>query len=445
MTFEIKKSTQFKINELAIVSKAGIVDISGIFEEISFFDSIFSPVRSGKILITDSIGLSGKLLFDGSESLLVDIVKSENSDVASYRKAYRIYKQTNRRNSGLNRESYLLHFVSDEFIFSNQQRINQSYNGTYSKVVEKILLNYLKVPGTQLKGIFESTYGVRNVVVPNLKPLEAIDWCCKRSVDQNQAPNFIFFENYSGFNFVTLSTLLSQEDILEINFETKNQSKTNSAQEMSSARAFQVVEQNDAVKKIQDGINAAQFLGFDPLTGVTATKQITFGDVYNSMKHGNQTPNHSSLTNRSGVDFQEAFASKKILGNFQSVQELSSYIKTNSPEIISKLDNIENYIVQRSSIINNLMSKRLKIVMPGNFQLSSGFNVNLLAPTFSKKEIGGDNEDPSLSGKYIITSSRQIIGYDKHETIIEVATTSTNNDFIPASNPQQTSELLTYV
>lgn len=91
------------------------------------------------------------------------------------------------------------------------------------------------------------------------------------------------------------------------------------------------------------------------------------------------------------------------------------------------------------------MSKRLKIVMPGNFQLSSGFNVNLVAPTFSKKEIGGDNEDPSLSGKYIITSSRQIIGYDKHETIIEVATTSTNNDFIPASNPQQTSELLTYV
>jgi hypothetical protein len=51
---------------------------------------------------------------------------------------------------------------------------------------------------------------------------------------------------------------------------------------------------------------------------------------------------------------------------------------------------------------------------------------------------------PSISGKYIIVASRQIIGYDKHETIIEVATTSTDNEFIPVSNPQQTKEILEY-
>lgn len=445
MTFDIKKSTQFKVNELIIVSKAGNIDISGIFEEISFYDSLFSPVRSGKILIKDSIGLSGKLLFDGSEALLVEIVKSENSDIASFKKSYRIYKQSKRKNSGLNSESYLLHFVSDEFIFSKQQKINQSYDSTYSKVVEKLLTNYLQVPRSALTGIFEPTYGIRNIVIPNLSPLNAIEWCCKRAVDQNQAPNFLFFENYSGYNFVTLSTLLTQTDILDIKFEPKNQSKTNSLNEMSSARAFQVVQQNDTLKKISEGVNAAQFVGFDPITGITAKKQISFGDVFNSMKHGNDTPNFSSLVNRAGVDFQEAFGSKKVVGSFEAAQELSSYIKQKTPEIISKLDNMESYIIQRTSIISNLMSKRLKIVMPGNFQLSSGFNVNVTAPSFSKKAVGEDNEDPSLSGKYIITSSRQIIGYDKHETIIEVATTSTNNPFVPSSNPTQTREILTYV
>jgi hypothetical protein len=90
------------------------------------------------------------------------------------------------------------------------------------------------------------------------------------------------------------------------------------------------------------------------------------------------------------------------------------------------------------------MNKRVKLAMPGNFQLTSGFNINLEASTFGKKEKGGDNDDPSLSGKYIIVASRHIIGYDKHETIIEVATTSTNNDFIPVSNPQQTEQLLNY-
>jgi hypothetical protein len=75
MTLEVKKSTQFKINEIVILTKAGPIDISGIFEEINIFDSLMMPVMSGNILIKDSVGLSGKLIFDGSESILIDIVK----------------------------------------------------------------------------------------------------------------------------------------------------------------------------------------------------------------------------------------------------------------------------------------------------------------------------------------------------------------------------------
>ena len=110
----------------------------------------------------------------------------------------------------------------------------------------------------------------------------------------------------------------------------------------------------------------------------------------------------------------------------------------------SKNEDIENWLTQRQSIIKNLTSKRIKLVMPGNFQLTSGFNVNLSVPSFSKKELGDDNNDPSLSGKYLIIASRNIITYNKHETIIEVATTSTANEFIPTSNPQQTSVIAEY-
>ena len=76
--------------------------------------------------------------------------------------------------------------------------------------------------------------------------------------------------------------------------------------------------------------------------------------------------------------------------------------------------------------------------------MSSGFNVSVKAPFFGIKEPGSDNDDVSLSGKYIIVGSRHIIGYDKHETIIEVATTSTDNDVIPSSVSSQTSEVLSY-
>ena len=51
---------------------------------------------SGDIFITDALGLSSKLMFDGSESLLIDISKTEDSDVGRFKKAFRIYKQSDR-------------------------------------------------------------------------------------------------------------------------------------------------------------------------------------------------------------------------------------------------------------------------------------------------------------------------------------------------------------
>jgi hypothetical protein len=444
MSFSVKKSTQFKINELVIMTKAGPIDVSQIFEELNLFDSILMPVTSGSILIRDSVGLSGKLLFDGSESILIDIAKDAKSDIATFKKAFRIYKQSGRKAEGLNTELFVLNFVSDELIFSDQQKINQSFEGTYSKVVEKVLVDYLRVPNNQIGGIFEPTTGIRKLVIPNLKPLDAIEWCAKRSVDQNQAPNYMFFQNLVGFNFVSLSKLLTQPDLLDIRFELKNQSKGSALSEIGMARALEVVAQTDMIEKTRSGVNAGQFIGFDPLTRTTAKKQIGFADVFNSMKHANENPNQSVVTNRAGVSATEAYDSKKSMAVMDAAKQLSNYIKKMDPTSISKIDNIENWLFQRKAIINNLMNKRVKLAMPGNFQLTSGFNINLEASTFGKKEKGGDNDDPSLSGKYIIVASRHIIGYDKHETIIEVATTSTNNDFIPVSNPQQTEQLLNY-
>lgn len=439
--FEVLKSTQFEIRELTLLVKGGSIDIIKIFEELNIFDSLFLPVISGNIMITDSIGLSGKLLFDGSEVLLVDIAKNSNSDIASYKKAFRIYKQTNRSGENLTSEKYILHFVSDELTYSEQQKINQSFEGTYSYVVEKILENYLKVPTGEAKGLYEESTGLKKVIIPNLKPLEAIEWCAKRAVDINQSPNFVFFQNAIGYNFASLSTLLTQDNILNIKFEPKNLQSSNPIEEISSARAMEVVSQNDNVKKIKEGVNAGQFIGFDPLTRTVAKKNISFGDVFESVKHANQNPDISIIKNRDGLDSTMAFDAKKIISSFNTAKSISSYIKDKDPTSLSKFENLESWLFQRKAIIATLMNKRVKLAMPGNFQLTSGFNVYLDAPTAGAKEKGSDNKDVSLSGQYLIVASRQIIGFDKHETVIEIATTSSENDFVPVSSANQLEEL----
>ena len=141
-----QQASKFSLNELSIVTKTGKLDISKIYEEINVFDSVLTPIMSGSVIINDSIGLSSKLIFDGSEVLLINIGKDNDSESLRLKKAFRIYKQSDRRNINQNSEKYSLDFVSDEFIFSDQQRINQAYKTTYSDIVQKILVDYLKTP-----------------------------------------------------------------------------------------------------------------------------------------------------------------------------------------------------------------------------------------------------------------------------------------------------------
>ena len=62
MSLSVKDSSQFKINEVSIVTKLGLFDITSVFIELNLYDSLFMPIMSGNIVITDSQGLSSKFL-----------------------------------------------------------------------------------------------------------------------------------------------------------------------------------------------------------------------------------------------------------------------------------------------------------------------------------------------------------------------------------------------
>ena len=110
----------------------------------------------------------------------------KNSDIAKFKKAFRIYKQSDRSNDSQTVETFVLEFVSDELMYSDQQKINQSYDLTYTQIVEKILLDYLKISKNNTGGVFDVSYGIRNITIPNLRPFDAIDWCAKRAVDSKE-------------------------------------------------------------------------------------------------------------------------------------------------------------------------------------------------------------------------------------------------------------------
>lgn len=435
----LRQSTQFVIRELKIISKISSyseVDISGIFEEIDIFDSLLNPCMSGSILIRDAIGLSEKLLFDGSEVLKIKITKAEEEDIAILDKKFRIYKQSNRQNLNMSSETYILHFISDEFIFSEQQIVSQAYNTNYSTIARQIMQNQLGISNV---GLIEESVGIKKLIIPNLKPIDAIEWCSKKAIDSKGSPNFVFFENKLGYNFATLSTLLSLPSIGTINFSPKNITPE-VVDEIWGARHVKVISQFDYIQKTRAGVYAGKFIGFDPVSRTVSELKVSFSDNYDIMNHGNKNKNLTVIENRAGDLNIETFNAKKTLYHFSSNRSTIDYVKSNDAASLTNDNDTYRYILQRQAIFENLYSQRVQIVLPGNFNISSGLNVVLNIPKRSERandDSGEDQLDKSLFGKYLIVATRHIITYDKHEVVLEAVTDSTNKDAVYQSSNKQ--------
>lgn len=423
----IAQSTQFVIKDLSIVSFDGSIkyDVRGIFEELNIFDNLMSPVMSGNILINDALGLSNKLKFDGSEYIEIDIVKDiDMPKKLFFKKKFLIYKQSDRKQVNQSSEMYILHFVSEEFTLSQQKKLQQFYKGEYSTIVERILKDHLKVD----KAAIEKTKGIKEIVIPTLSPFDAIEYVAKRSVGTNGLPDFLFWQNQLAYNFKSLSEIVKADTIAQIDFATKNLSEETTGQgainEVFGARDVKVLSQFNFAESIVGGVYAGKFVGFDTLTRTVATTQISQDDVYKLTRHANNTKPNTQIPNKEKKTADKMYDSNLTVYPFQYARTQSEWLKKKDSKSSNIIDDTHSYVLQRKAIFYNFIQKRLQISMPGNFMLMSGYNVQVNMPNRSQDvDIEGDK---SLSGKYVITGVRHVIRFDKHETVLEVATDSTN-------------------
>lgn len=426
----VTQSTQFSIKELSLIlSNNQSFDISSIFDELSLFDNLFTPCVSGNIQITDANNISEKLRFDGNEKVKVKIDKgADGLDALRYEKEFVIYKLTNKKNLNQTSQTYTLHFVSEEFILSEQKKVSQNYTGLYSDFVKKIMSDHLKISGSAPSGgkagtgIVYPSSSPQNIIVPLMTPFDAINWLSKRAISNSQnAPDFVFWETQQlGYNFAPLSYMMSLPSRFELNFKPKNLD-SNLGDEFLGVRDLKVLSQFSLLDTIRDGSYAGKFIGFDTLTKTFTVTKIE--NVYDTgvNKGSGSSSNLADSTTKENVKYNKMYDSRVVVYPYAQPRTILPLVSQSNPALRNFVDNTENYIFQRKAIFSNLMQRRLQLAMPGNFGLYSGITVNLKVPKYAIKD--GDKEyDKSLSAKYIVIGTRHIIRYDKHETFLEVAT-----------------------
>lgn len=422
----ITQSTQFRVKDLYIITEKGSFDISMVFEELNIFQNMLTPCMSGSVVIKDTSNIMDKLSLDGNEYIKIHIVKGEDTpEFLSFEKKFRINKIPDVVSNNFTSKIFRIHFLSDEYILSEHLKMVNSYSGLYSDFVTNILTQHLKIPnskpvnGKSGVGNITQSKGIVDVVIPAMTAFDAIEWITNRAI-YDVLPSYMFFETQYGYNFTPLDLLYTATPIADINFNPKHLDK-DMGTEFLGVRDYKIISSFDLAKSTESGVYAGTFFGFDPLTRTTKTSNIDYLKMFDKMPHPNKNPlfpQQKSVNNK--------FKSRFVVYPYFEPRTQSQYVKTNNSVLSERIDNTQDYVYQRKALLYSLMQRRIKAVLPGNFGLVVGKLLNVNLPNYISNRGGDEFLDNDMSGKYIITALRHIIRYDRHETIIEIATDSTN-------------------
>jgi len=409
-----------------------------------YYEDIYNNFITGQITINDSVGYISQLAFNGHDYLILSF--SKPGDLIKITKTFRIYKISNRHLVNLQNETYTLHFCSEEAILSEQYKISKSYpNKKVSEIVNDIVINQLGTANTKfLSTNNEETTGVRDIIIPNLKPFEAINWLCTQAVSKTiktAGSAYMFFENLYGYNFKSLQTLFLGPVYKTYKFEPKNLNMPNDTRvqdlslEATNVIGFEMISNYDTMDMINSGAYANQMLSIDLLGLNYNTTNFDYITYFNNSNKLNPYPMLANNQNRFGQSANTTYQAvlKSIITNTGD-STYNAYIKAKQPSI--KDVNTDTIIPFRTAQIPQLHAIRYKISIPGDPKMTIGTVIEFNLPELTRTT-DGKNIDIYYSGKFLVTAVKQSIDVEnKYITIMEISKESLPNKYIDPDNAQ---------
>lgn len=427
-----KYQTDYQIDKLTLVTptSSAPIDLKPFMVEFSLFEDIFANSVSGHLLVSDAIGMIANFRMNGTEFINVVFRKNSNDTKGYVARTFRIYSISDRYiNPGNNYENYKLNFCSEEMILSEKYRISKSYKSkTIAQIIEDIANNYLKLKNKTT--IIEPTSGTYDFVLPNKKIFETINWLSSYALPaKNVGADMLFFENVDGFWFKSLQSLYTQTS-----YETYYYNPKNVSPEMdykyTNIVSLDVLDSFDMLKAASSGTFTNRLITIDPLTRTSKTTDFDYNDYYTKSNKLNKSAITNNYTDRMGKMVFDPPPNDMQSGSFKvsvanSNQRINPFVKTR-PQSVKADMFIEKATPNRRAQLTLANYSRIKITVPGNAKLSVGMTIDVVVPrmaadTYTKvsNPVRRDN-DPQLSGKYLITAVRHIIDTRAYFTVLEL-------------------------
>lgn len=371
-----------------ISSTGGVVNIKFMVQDFNLYESVFNSVLSGDLYIWDGQNILTDFDLHGNEYLMV---RFEKTDLEPIEKYFRIYKISSVKFRNLNSFEYNIHFCSEEFILNQQKRISKSYKNVKNhEIVMDILENQLKVDSEKISDI-EDTVIEQSLIVPNLKPLEAINWLSSFSLNEKLSAAYLFYENLGGFVYKSLASMYEAEPIKKLNINPKNVigEADKTIQNTAIPDKIEMPQIFDILKTVSMGGYSSKMLAMNLVGQEHAT--LRYDSVKGNFDQLNKFIPYNDARNRFDETLTDGSTYLRYFPTFQGAL-------------------VDDWLLQRASQLALLNNMQMNIQLPGDPELRAGLVIEIDFPFIQPIDAPFKTEEDGMkSGRYLITGVRHRI------------------------------------
>jgi len=399
------------VDVVTITTPSGLFyDVTPQMMGVQIFEDLFAPFITGSIIIRDSVDLLNAFPFTGQEYLELKISTPQTKSGSIEGKFY-IYKMSNREVVGDKVVVYELHFITQEAIADLNKTVSRSFDGKVSDLAKNIIQD--KDVGLQIvrKINIEETKNKIKYISNFWSPVRNLKYLCDHALNKNDNPNYVFFENRAGFNFVSLDALYANTDFVE-HFIKDNFVRTtigdmdyrNNDEDYRRIRSISIPVVYDYMNSLQTGMIGSKQYSFDIISKNVDIREY---DMFTSFADHNAL-NLNPLFSKNTIFRPNAFLinRQRHWDNFTDKGDSSN----------------SKFLQKRISLLKAADSSKIQIVVPGRTQYTVGQKV--LVELYKTATVDAQNKEDALdrylSGAYIIGAINHLIDRDKHECTMEL-------------------------
>jgi len=395
---------KFIINDCSLIPSEGSslkqeFNIAGGAPNITYFESIKSPAISLSLNIIDVDQLISRQGITGGEYLSLRI------KVEGYDKEFEIKpdKHLLMLNSvkdvmtSASKQVATLEFVSVEAIINETSRVNQRFTGNVTDTVKKLLKDK---KGIQTKKNLDSDQATNSYsFVGNLKrPFDTIQWLCSKSQSSKDGCGFLFFETLDGYVFKSIESLLDGKAV-----EYKKTEKPDGEPSGLTILENNLNQTSDIGMSCRMGMyaNKTIYINIDNAT----LKTVDFRIESLKLKKPPKLPN--------GLEKNPTRLMLRVL-------DKCALQKGSKKKEIQKENELAIYQSKSYARANLIFSQSMGISIPFNPELRAGQMLDLKFPLRKGDDQStttyGNESDDDVSGKYLISELKHIIGGNRANT-----------------------------